>query len=131
MSKKNNTKNTTKTVKNNKDIFINKEMERIMDDAEVQVAVNTENNTEVKTEEKPKKVYRSFKNIIIDKITNRTKNLPDYLVDPIIDNIAADLDNLEVIINNQKKDMKAQKAINRKLGKFSKEQIEEYLKSIN
>ena len=131
MSKKNNTKNTTKTVKNNKDIFINKEMERIMDDAEVQVAVNTENNTEVKTEEKPKKVYRSFKNIIIDKITNRTKNLPDYLVDPIFDNIAADLDNLEVIINNQKKDMKAQKAINRKLGKFSKEQIEEYLKSIN
>ena len=100
-----------------------------MDDAEVTVEV--QNETENKIEQKPKKVYRSFKSIIIEKITKRAKNLPDYIIDPIIDEIAASLDNLQNAIEKAKSDNKSQKAVQRKLSKFSKEEIENYLKNLN
>lgn len=118
---KKNTNNTNNTTANNN-------MEEIMKNAEVKVEVNAE--VENIEEQKQKKVYRTFKGIIIDKITKRAKNLPDYVVDPIIEKIAAGLDELQNAMDAVKEQGKSERMIVRKLSKFSKEQIVAYLASL-
>ena len=116
-AKKTNTANT----KNNN-------MEEIMKAAEVKVEVKGEvENTEV---QKEKKVYRTFKEIILEKVTKRAKNLPDYTIDPIIEQIASALDELQVAMDNERKQSRSERNVVRKLSKFSKEQIVAYLKSL-
>ena len=43
---------------------------------------------------------RNFKRTIIDKITTYTEGLPDDIIDPILDDISAALDSIEVILIN-------------------------------
>jgi len=88
-------------------------------------------NSEIKVEPTVKKERRSFKQIIIEKINIHYKNLPDDVIVPALDDIAAALDNIELILENTKKEAKMKKALNRKLGRYSKEEIEDYLKSLN
>ena len=96
--------------------------------AEVKVEVKGEvENTEV---QKEKKVYRTFKEIILEKVTKRAKNLPDYTIDPIIEQIASALDELQVAMDNERKQSRSERNVVRKLSKFSKEQIVAYLKSL-
>lgn len=102
-----------------KNVKINNNVEEIME------------NSEIKVEQIVKKERRSFKQIIIEKINIHYKNLPDDVIVPALDDIAAALDNIELILENTKKEMKMKKALNRKLGRYSKEEIEDYLKSLN
>jgi lantibiotic modifying enzyme len=120
---KKNTKNTNTTATTQ-----NTNMEEIMKEAEVKVEVKSEvENTE---EPKQKKVYRTFKEIILEKITKRAKNLPDYTIDPIIEQIGAALDELQTAMDSIKEQGKSERMIVRKLSKFSKEQIIAYLASL-
>lgn len=86
--------------------------------------------SEVKTvkEQKPKK---TFKEIVLRQLDIKGKNLPDYSYDPIRETIAEALNELEILIEEQKKVEKYQKNTFRKLAKFTKEEIESYLNSIN
>jgi hypothetical protein len=125
-------KNTKITAKNNN---INKEtkMEEIMKSAEVKVQVKgTTEETNIQKEEeiKEKRVYRSFKEIILSRIDNRAKgiNKEDYL--PIRDKIASALDELQVVFDDNREFNKTERNINRRLSKFTKEQIEAYLASL-
>lgn len=125
-------KNTKITAKNNN---INKEtkMEEIMKSAEVKVQVKgTTEETNIQKEEeiKEKRVYRSFKEIIMSRIDNRAKgiNKEDYL--PIRDKIASALDELQVVFDDNREFNKTERNINRRLSKFTKEQIEAYLASL-
>lgn len=125
-------KNTKITAKNNN---INKEtkMEEIMKSAEVKVQVKgttEETNIQKEEEVKEKRVYRSFKEIIMSRIDNRAKgiNKEDYL--PIRDKIASALDELQVVFDDNREFNKTERNINRRLSKFTKEQIEAYLASL-
>lgn len=125
-------KNTKITAKNNN---INKEtkMEEIMKSAEVKVQVKgTTEETNIQKEEeiKEKRVYRSFKEIILSRIDNRAKgiNKEDYL--QIRDKIASALDELQVVFDDNREFNKTERNINRRLSKFTKEQIEAYLASL-
>ena len=125
-------KNTKITAKNNN---INKEtkMEEIMKSAEVKVQVKgttEETNLQKEEEIKEKRVYRSFKEIIMSRIDNRAKgiNKEDYL--PIRDKIASALDELQVVFDDNREFNKTERNINRRLSKFTKEQIEAYLASL-
>lgn len=52
---------------------------------------------------------RNFKRKILEQITTYAEGLPDYIIDPLLDTIAASIDNIEVfILNNKEK-------LNRKL----------------
>ena len=125
-------KNTKNTAKNNN---INKEtkMEEIMKSAEVKVQIKgTTEETNIQKEEeiKEKRVYRSFKEIIMSRIDNRAKgiNKEDYL--PIRDKIASALDELQVVFDDNREFNRTERNINRRLSKFTKEQIEAYLASL-
>lgn len=118
---KNTTNNTTKTAKT--------KMEEIMKQAEVKVQIK--GNTEPQVEEvKQKRIYRSFKDIILSRIDTKTKGLnpEDFL--PIRDKISAALDELQVVIDDSRAFTKTERNINRRLSKFTKEQIEAYLASL-
>ena len=43
---------------------------------------------------------RNFKRNIIDQITTYTEGLPDDIIDPILDDISAAIDNIEIILIN-------------------------------
>ena len=85
--------------------------------------------SEVKTvkEQKPK---RTFKEIILRQLDIKGKDLPDYSYDPIRETIAEALNELEILIAEEKKVQKYQKNTFRKLAKFTKEEIENYLKEL-
>ena len=121
-------KKTTKTTvakKENNNTNINE----VMKMAEVKVEVKG-NQEEVKTV-KERKPQRTFKEIILKKIDMKAKNLPDYSYDPIRETIAEALNELEIIFAATKKEQKTKKNTFRKLAKFTKEEIESYLNSIN
>lgn len=84
---------------------------------------------EVKTvkEQKPK---RTLKEIILRQLDIKGKNLPDYSYDPIRETIAEAINELEILIAEEKKVQKYQKNTFRKLAKFTKEEIENYLKEL-
>ena len=90
------------------------------------------NTKETKMNEvKEVKERKTFKEIILRKLDMKGKNLPDYSYDPIRETIAEALNELEILIAEQKKVQKYQKNTFRKLAKFTKEEIESYLNSIN
>ncbi len=124
-SAKNTTAKTTTTTKETK-------MEEIMKAAEVKVQVKgtTEKTTTTEEEMKVKRVYRSFKEIIMARIDNRAKgiNQEDYL--PIRDKISSALDELQVVFDDNRAFSRTERNINRRLSKFTKEQIEAYLASL-
>ena len=91
----------------------------------------SKNNKETKMNEvKEVKKRRTFKEIILRQLDMKGKNLPDYSYDPIRETIAEALNELEIIIAEQKKVQKYQKNTFRKLAKFTKEEIENYLKEL-
>ena len=59
------------------------------------------------------------------------RHLADYSYDPIRETIAEALNELEILIAEQKKVQKSKKNTFRKLAKFTKEEIESYLNSIH
>lgn len=121
-------KKTTKTTvakKENNNTNINE----VMKMAEVKVEVKG-NQEEAKTV-KERKPQKTFKEIILRQLDMKGKNLPDYYYDPIRETIAEALNELEILIAEQKKAQKYQKTTFRKLAKFTKEEIESYLNSIN
>ena len=91
----------------------------------------SKNNKETKMNEvKEVKKRRTFKEIILRQLDMKGKNLPDYSYDPIRETIAEALNELEILIAEQKKVQKYQKNTFRKLAKFTKEEIENYLKEL-
>lgn len=94
--------------------------------------IKTSKNTkETKMNEvKEVKKRRTFKEIILKKIDIKGKNLPDYSYDPIRETIAEALNELEILIAEEKKVQKYKKNTLRKLAKFTKEEIESYLKEL-
>ena len=118
-------KETKTTAANNN----NNEIKEVMKMAEVKVEVKG-NHEEVKTV-KERKPQKAFKEIILRQLDMKGKNLPDYSYDPIRETIAEALNELEILIAEEKKVQKYQKNTFRKLAKFTKEEIESYLNSIN
>ena len=94
--------------------------------------IKTSKNTkEIKMNEvKEVKERRTFKENILRQLDIKGENLPDYSYDPIRETIAEALNELEILIAEQKKVQKYQKNIFRKLAKFTKEEIENYLKEL-
>ena len=88
----------------------------------------SKNNKETKMNEVKKR--RTFKEIILRQLDMKGKDLPDYSYDPIRETIAEALNELEILIAEQKKVQKYQKNTFRKLAKFTKEEIENYLKEL-
>lgn len=119
------TTKTTATKKENNNTNINEVMEM----AEVKVEVKG-TQEEVKTV-KERKPQRTFKEIILKRLDMKGRNLPDYSYDPIRETIAEALNELEILMAEQKKVQKSKKNTFRKLAKFTKEEIESYLNSIN
>lgn len=48
---------------------------------------------------------RNFKRTIIDQITTYTEGLPDDIIDPILDDISAAIDTIEVILINLRQNL--------------------------
>ena len=91
----------------------------------------SKNNKETNMNEvKEVKKRRTFKEIILRQLDIKGKNLPDYSYDPIRETIAEALNEFEILIAEQKKVQKYQKNTFRKLAKFTKEEIENYLKEL-
>lgn len=103
-----------------------------MKNTNIKTSKNTKETkmNEVK-EVKEVKKRRTFKEIILRQLDIKGKNLPDYCYDPIRETIAEALNELEILIAEEKKVQKYQKNAFRKLAKFTKEEIENYLNSIN
>ena len=81
-------------------------------------------------EVKEVKKRRTFKEIILRQLDIKGKNLPDYVYDPIRETIAEALNELEILITEEKKVQKYKKNTFRKLAKFTKEELENYLKEL-
>ncbi len=130
--RRNKMKKTTKTATTKTATTKETKMEEIMKAAEVKVQVKgtTEKTTTTEEETKVKRVYRSFKEIIMARIDNRAKgiNKEDYL--PIRDKISFALDELQVVFDDNRAFSRTERNINRRLSKFTKEQIEAYLASL-
>ena len=91
----------------------------------------SKNNKETKMNEvKEVKKRRTFKEIILRQLDMKGKNLPDYSYDPIRETIGEALNELEILIAEQKKVQKYKKNTFRKLAKFTKEELENYLKEL-
>lgn len=104
----------------------NENVEEIMEKATVNVEVK---GTE-QTEEKPKKVYRSFKEIILKRIDDKMKNLPAEEYTPIREKIVEAMIALEILVEKKRSANKSEKTIARRLSKFTKAQIEAYLATL-
>ena len=76
------------------------------------------------------KKRKTFKEIILEKIDIKGKNLPDYVYDPISETIGDALNELEIQIEKQKNVDKTHNKLHRTLSKFTKEEIENYLKEL-
>lgn len=81
-------------------------------------------------EVKEVKKRRTFKEIILRQLDLKGKNLPDYSYDPIRETIAEALNELELQIEKQKNVDKTHNKLHRTLSKFTKEEIENYLKEL-
>ena len=81
-------------------------------------------------EVKEVKKRRTFKEIILRQLDIKGKNLPDYSYDPIRETIAEALNELEIQIEKQKNVDKTHNKLHRTLSKFTKEEIENYLKEL-
>ena len=81
-------------------------------------------------EVKEVKKRRTFKEIILRQLDLKGKNLPDYSYDPIRETIAEALNELELQIEIQKNVDKTHNKLHRTLSKFTKEEIENYLKEL-
>ena len=94
--------------------------------------IKTSKNTkETKMNEvKEVKKRRTFKEIILRQLDIKGKNLPDYSYDPIRETIAEALNELEIQIEKQKNVDKTHNKLHRTLSKFTKEEIENYLKEL-
>ena len=91
----------------------------------------SKNNKETKMNEvKEVKKRRTFKENILRQLDIKGKNLPDYSYDPIRETIAEALNELELQIEKQKNVDKTQNKLHRTLSKFTKEEIENYLKEL-
>lgn len=109
-----NVKNTVK--KNN---VKNNNVEKTMKEAEVKVEVKRE-----------KKARKTFKDHILERIDVRSKNVSSDAYQTIRFNIEKLLIELEEIIDREGKKKRAEKIAFRKLSKFSRTDIENYLKSL-
>ena len=116
MSKTNKTRSTTNNTKTQK-------MEEVMKDAELKLEVKP-------TEEKERRIRHSFNDSILMKIDVRAKDLnaEDYF--PIRERIAAALAEIQKLIDDNKDFIRTERALRNRLSKFSKEQIENYLKHL-
>lgn len=81
-------------------------------------------------EVKEVKKRRTFKENILIQLDIKGKNLPDYSYDPIRETIAEALNELEIQIEKQKNVDKTHNKLHRTLSKFTKEEIENYLKEL-
>ena len=118
MSKSHNSKTTNK----------NQKMEEIMKKAEVKVEVKEE--TEPVEEVKQKRVRHSFKEVILMRIDSKAEGLNTEDYNPIREKISSALDELQTVIEDNKEFLRTERSIKFKLSKFSKEQIESYLKTL-
>ncbi len=118
MSKSHNSKTTNK----------NQKMEEIMKKAEVKVEVKEE--TEPVEEVKQRRVRHSFKEVILMRIDSKAEGLNAEDYNPIREKISSALDELQTVIEDNKEFLRTERSIKFKLSKFSKEQIESYLKTL-
>ena len=102
-------------VKNND----NKGVEAIMKAAEVTV------------EKKTKKTPKTFKDIVLHRIDMKAKNLPDHIYDPIREQIAVLIVELQNALDAEKNRQRMEKTTFKRLAKFSKDDIAKYLESLN
>ena len=102
-------------VKNNE----NKGIEAIMKTAEVTV------------EKKTKKTPKTFKDIVLHRIDMKAKNLPDHIYDPIREQIAVLIVELQNALDAEKNRQRMEKTTFKRLAKFSKDDIAKYLESLN
>ena len=97
-------------------------------------------NTNIKTskiveetkmnEVKEAKEQRTFKEVILNQLDKKAKKLQDEVYDPIREAIADILNDLELQIEKQKNVDKTHNKLYRTLSKFTKEEIENYLKEL-
>ena len=102
-------------VKNNE----NKGIESIMKTAEITV------------EKKTKKTPKTFKDIVLHRIDMKAKNLPDHIYDPIREQIAELIAELQNALDAEKNKQRMEKTTFKRLAKFSKDDIAKYLESLN
>lgn len=102
-------------VKNNE----NKGIEAIMKTAEVTV------------EKKTKKTPKTFKDIVLHRIDMKAKNLPEHIYDPIREQIAVLIVELQNALDLEKEKLRMEKTTFKRLAKFSKDDIAKYLESLN
>ncbi len=111
--------------KNSKTNAKTKKMEEIMKDAELKLEIKPA------AEEKEKRIRHSFNESILMKIDSRAEDLSEEDYKPIREKIASALEELQRIIDDNKDFMRTERALRIRLSKFSKEQIENYLKHLN
>lgn len=81
-------------------------------------------------EVKEAKEQRTFKEVILNQLDKKAKKLQDEVYDPIREAIADILNDLELQIEKQKNVDKTHNKLYRTLSKFTKEEIENYLKEL-
>lgn len=91
--------------------------------------VNIMNN--VTAEKKVKRVRREFADIMISKVDAKAKGLTEEVYKPIREQLYVLFQQLDKVLLEDKKNKKAVKTTFKRLAKFSKEDIEKYLKSLN
>lgn len=91
--------------------------------------VNIMNN--VTAEKKVKRVRREFADIMISKVDTKAKGLTEEVYKPIREQLYVLFQQLDNVLLEDKKNKKAVKTTFKRLAKFSKEDIEKYLKSLN
>ena len=76
------------------------------------------------------KERRTFKDVILNQLDKKAKKLHDEVYDPIREAIADIMNDLELQIEKQKNVDKTHNKLHRTLSKFTKEEIENYLKEL-
>lgn len=85
----------------------------------------------VTTENKAKRVRRAFADIMISKVDTKAKGLTEEVYNPIREQLYVLFQQLDNVLLEDKKNKKTVKTTFKRLAKFSKEDIEKYLKSLN
>ena len=86
---------------------------------------------EVTVEKKTKKTPKTFKDIVLHRIDMKAKNLPDHIYDPIREQIAVLIVELQNALDAEKNRRRMEKTTFKRLSKFNREDIAKYLESLN
>jgi hypothetical protein len=86
---------------------------------------------EVTVEKKTKKTPKTFKDIVLHRIDMKAKNLPDHIYDPIREQIAVLIVELQNALDAEKNRQRMEKTTFKRLSKFNREDIAKYLESLN